>query len=375
MLKNLLPQKIDRYLIQELMGPFIGGLVFFMFLLLMFQALRLADSFIVQGVQGIMLVKIIGLMLVTFLPFAIPVAFLIAIVLAFSRLSADSELVAMKACGMSLYRLSRSALMISIGVALVSLFLNMDWVPNSERALRKSFIRLANTKAVSVIKEGTFTTGFFDLLIYADKVDRKTNQLKKVFIYDERESKNPVTVVASEGEIVPIKKKSDLGTSLVLKLYKGTLHTSNAILKTFQKIEFDEYQLFLKIDAGSDGIEEKPSITPHRELLERVKREEQAHPGGHYQRELMTEFWRRIAIALTPLFFVFLGMSYGSFKARTGKSASWLYALITIIGYWSLQSVFYELGKTAQIHPLFAGLTPVLILAVFSTLLFKKSYK
>jgi lipopolysaccharide export system permease protein len=92
-------KKIDGYLLAEVAGPFLGGLFFFVFLFLMFQILRLADFFIVHGAPLSTLAKLTGLLTLSFIPTALPIAFLISILMAFGRLSADSELVAMKACG------------------------------------------------------------------------------------------------------------------------------------------------------------------------------------------------------------------------------------------------------------------------------------
>src|SRR4051794_35482679 len=99
--------RIDRYLLAEVIGPFFGGIVFFVFLSLMFQALRLTEFFIVHGVPGGTLSKMALLMSLSFLPTALPIAFLIAVLVAFGRLSADSELVALKANGLSVHRMAR----------------------------------------------------------------------------------------------------------------------------------------------------------------------------------------------------------------------------------------------------------------------------
>src|SRR4051812_22541652 len=107
------PRKIDAYLVSEVLGPFTGALIFFLFISLMFQALRLTEFFIVHGVPGGMLLKMAGLLGLSFMPTALPVAFLVAVLVAFGRLSADGELVAMKACGIGVTRLAVPVLMVS----------------------------------------------------------------------------------------------------------------------------------------------------------------------------------------------------------------------------------------------------------------------
>ena len=148
-------------------------MVFIIFILLMFQALRLAESFIVHGVAASLLGKMTLLMALSFVPTALPVAFLFAVLVGFGRLSSDSELVALKACGVSTMRMTISISFFAAIVVAVSIVLNVNWIPWGEREFKTTLIRVTNTKIVSSIKEGTFTTGFYDLLIFADKVDPK----------------------------------------------------------------------------------------------------------------------------------------------------------------------------------------------------------
>src|SRR3954447_22344804 len=94
---RLRPTRLDRYVLGEVAAPFLGGMVFFIFLFLMFQLLKFAEFFIVHGVPGGVLGKMTLLLTLQFMPATLPIAFLIAVLVGFGRLSSDSELVAMKA--------------------------------------------------------------------------------------------------------------------------------------------------------------------------------------------------------------------------------------------------------------------------------------
>lgn len=130
LIRRFLHPRIDRYVLTEVIGPFLGGTVFFVFIFMMFQALRLADFFINRGVGGALLGKLSALMALSFLPMALPPAFLIAVLVAYGRLSSDSELVAMKASGMSLIRLAVPPILVAFVMMGVSLALNSEWVPS-----------------------------------------------------------------------------------------------------------------------------------------------------------------------------------------------------------------------------------------------------
>lgn len=364
-------KKIDRYLLTEVMGPFFGGLVFFVFLFLMFQMLRLADFFIVHGAPFLTLLKLTGLLTLTFIPTALPIAFLISILMAFGRLSSDSELVAMKACGMSLLRLAAPVLAFAALVSAFSLTLNLEWVPWSQRAFKSTLLKVSNTKAVSSIKEGTFTSGFFDLLVYADKVDSQTNRLYRVFIYDERDAKNPMTIVAQTGEIVPVANVSELGNSILLRLYHGSIYRNDVATATAQKIAFGEYKLYLQIEEGADTSITKPGMIPVRELVSKIK----AYPPRSFEGlELQSELWKRVAMGLTPFFFVFLGIGFGTVRTRSVRASAAIVAFGTLLTYWTLQLAMVTVVlKGWFMVPFLAMQIPNVILGIVGIWSFRRS--
>lgn len=329
------PKKLDLYILTEVAGPFVGGMLFFSFVFLMFQLLRLAEFFIVHGVSLPTLAKMAGLLILSFLPMALPVAFLVAVLMSFGRLSSDSELVAMKASGISLFRMALPVCFFATFAIALSLALNLQWVPNGERAFKDLLIRISNTKAVSSVKEGTFTSGFFDLLIFAEKVDSKSNQMQKVFIYDEREPKNPLTVVAQTGEVVPVKNGSDIAASAVLKLYNGSIHRNDSSAQTYSKGDFGEYRLFLNVPEGAANSTQKPKMLAYNELNETIRK---LPEGSQENRQMRAELWRRYAIAFSPMFFVFLGIGFGTVRTRAVRSGAALIAIVTLLIYWSLQT-------------------------------------
>lgn len=358
-LRRLLPMRLDFYILAEVVGPFLGGIFFFIFIFLMFQALRLADFFIVHGVPGRLLLKMVGLMALAFMPTSLPVAFLISVLVAFGRLSSDSELVAMKANGLSMYRLAAPVLAFGALVSCFSLALNLEICPWGDRLFKTTLIRVGNTQVVSSIREGTFTSGFFDLLIFADHVDQKNGHMRRVFIYDERQANNPLVVVASAGDIVPVKTGSELNTAAVLKLKNGSIHRNDLTENTYQKIDFEEYRLFLKVAEGTADTVIKPQMIPLPELRDKIV---SSDPTTYLGREFRGELYRRFAVAVTPLIFVFLGMGMATVRTRAVRAGAVLTALVTLFIYWGTQTAATIAMQKGQIPPLFAMTLPDLLI-------------
>jgi len=368
-LRSLIPIRIDAYIITEIAGPFLGGVVFFSFIFLMFQTLRLAEALIEHSVPGTILLKMIGLMVVSFLPLAFPLAFLISTLVAFGRLSSDSELVAMKANGVSVHRLALPGFVLSMVVAATSLGLNLEWVPTAKLELKSTLLRLTNTKPIATIKEGTFTSGFFDLLLYAERVDQKTNELEKVFIYDERDPKNPQAIIARSGEIVPVKIESDLGASIALRLYDGNIHSNDILQGVYQKTNFREYQVYLKVSAGADTAIGKPTNYPYHVLRSLQKTE----TDPRRRREILTEEIKRWMTALAPFLFVLIGIGYGTVRGRAVRSGAAITTLLVIIPFYLIQTVCENWAYAGKLPPALAMLIPNLLLLVIGVRGYRKA--
>jgi lipopolysaccharide export system permease protein len=368
-LKELLPIAFDRYLAMEVVGPFFGGVIFFTFILLMFQMLRLASAMIEHAAPPMIMLKIVGYLSVTFMPIVLPLAFLLAVLVAFGRLSSDSELVAMKANGVSIFRLTTPILVLGLIVAAGSLALNLNWAPQAKIGWRQTVIRLTNTTPIAAIRENTFTTGFFGLLIYAEKVDSKTNRLANIFIYDERDPRAPRSVIAPEGQIIPIKTNSDLGASVTLKLYDGEIHFNDTATVTYQKTKFREYSVNLSILEGANNAVGNYLNYTYAELLgvDRVSL------SPRMRNELFTEIYSRWFTALTPIFFALIGMGLGTVRARGASTSAALTSLLIIIPTYILQMIGQNIGFSGTVPPFLATLMPDLFLLILGVWAYRKA--
>lgn len=361
---------IDRYIFTEILAPLVGGVLFFCFVFLMFQLLRLAEFFIVHGVPLASLLKLTSLLCLSFLPFALPISFLIGLLMAFGRLSMDSELIALKAGGYSLRRLGAAPLAIALLVSALSLALNLEWVPRAERELKLELAEIGNTRIVSAIHAGTFTSGFFDLLVYADKVNNRNNEMDGVFIYDEREPKNPLTVVANKGKWTTQRTQQG-GSTAILKLSNGNIHRSDAVEGSYQKIDFDEYRIFLKIEGGGGAPGTKPKMLTAPQILNAIRESRQSDPRQH--RVLEAEWWRRLAVAAAPVCFVLLGIGSGTLPTRSVRSGSALIAFGVLLVYYGLLSWGGSLAESGTVPAWLALQGGNVVTAVWGLLAFRSA--
>ena len=361
---------VDGYVFREVLSPFLAGILFFAFVFLLFQMLRMAEELIVNNAPISLILKLLWAMIVNFLPLGIPISFLVGVLFAFSRLSGDSELVAMKASGMSLLSISKSVFFLSVLVSILSLLLALEWAPWSEVAMRNTLLKIGNRKFASSINEGTFSSGFFNLLIYTEKANNRAGRMEKVFIYDERDKTHPVTVVSKTGELIRVQSGEDDLGGLVMQLQDGSIHQSEQSVLNYNKTDFQTYQIYFDIPDSTGKFGFGPRMYSFEALKDKIKDPKLL---DNQRRDLVTEYWRRLAIAIAPILFVLLGIGFGTVRTRGARMGVMIVAFVTMAVYWQLQVSAIFLGEKGIVPPWFALQIPNIIVGVAGWISFKRA--
>lgn len=356
---NLRSSLFFRYIVQEISTPFLGATLFFVFILLMFQLIRLSDFLVVHSVAPDIIFRLLGYLILSFFPVVLPIAFLLAVLVGFGRLSSDAEITAMRAAGVSIYSFLLPVGFIGVLVFLATLMLNLYLVPWGNYMFRYEVFRISNTKAIATIHEGTFTEGFFDLVVYADKVESSTNDLKKVFIFDEQKGKTPVTIVSKRGKIFDNQRDEEGTPGLLLRLFDGALYRFDKTKLLYEYVEFLTYDIFLKIETAKVGGVEKPKTMSFETLKSRIKylqRFPELSPHAQVEfLQLQVEFWKRYALSFSSLIFAIMGVAFGVIRVRTVRSNSVMICLLVLLIYWVIYSVGVRLSEQGKV-PAFMGM-------------------
>jgi lipopolysaccharide export system permease protein len=233
-------RKAILYIFFETLPGFILGLAVFLSIILMFQVLRLTEFALLHGVALSTLAEIVGYICISMLPALLPMSLLFAVLMTYGRLSADSEIVALKASGLHMSTIAAPALILGFIIALLSAQTTFEIAPWGNRQFEVLFSKLGNTKAAATIKPGTFSEGFFDMVVYANEVNSDTGQMKNIFIYDEKQSDTPLTIIAKTGQIIADPEMP--GHRILLRLNTGHIHRKSV---SHTKIQFDSYDLKL----------------------------------------------------------------------------------------------------------------------------------
>jgi LPS export ABC transporter permease LptF len=346
-----------RYVLGEMIPSFFLGVIVFVFILLMFQILRLTEFVLIHGVKITTLGAMMAYLSTSFLPILFPMSLLFAVLLTYSRLSADSEIVAFRAVGLSMVSIIAPAVILAILVSLLSLQTSFHVAPWGNRQFEVLVRKIGSTKPGVTIKEGTFSDAFFDLVVYANKVDSSAGRLSQVFIYDESKQP-PMTIIAKEGLIQT--DPDHPGHSAFLQLNNGSIHRVANGRHT--KIDFSTYQVYLSDPITESLGSKSPQSYSVDELREKIK-----DPALKVddKLELETEFHKRTAIAFACLLFALVGVGLGTTANRRNvKSGGAVVCIGLIVTYWIIYVTCEGAARQGQIAPFIAMWIPNMIFTI-----------
>jgi len=345
-------KKAAQYIFFEMLPSFILGLLVFISIILMFQVLRLTEFALVHGVTLKTIAEIIGYVVISLLPVLFPMALLFSVLLTYGRLSQDSEIVAMKASGLPMGTLLLPALILATFVGIISAQMSFNIAPWGNRQFEVLYSRLANTKAGAVIKEGTFSEGFFDMVVYANTVDSNKGLLRDVFIYDEKAGDVPLTIIAREGQIIPDPERP--GHEVLLRLKNGEIHRQ---AKTHTKISFDTYDVHFSEPLNLEEKKKSPQSLTLQEVRTRLKEDLSKDP--ELERTLRTEYHKRWAISVLCLVFAMIGVGLGTTtNRRAAKAGGMILCIVLIIFYWVLYVAAEGMARSGSLPVAFAIWAP-----------------
>lgn len=342
-------RRAQLYIFKEMLPSFLLGVIVFLLILLLFQALRLTEFVLVHGVKLDTILALITYMMVSFLPVILPMSLLFSILLTYNRLSHDAELTALRASGLSMAYLTFPAILLGLIISFISLETSFYIGPWGNSKFELITSKIGRSKAVATIREGTFSTGFYDMMVYANKVDSKKGLLEKIFIYDERPN-TPMTIIAKRGQLLQNPKNPK--QSGMLRLIDGNIHQQ--MQDSYTKIDFEIYDISLteeeaqankNLSLSSYSINHIRSEKKRLKDLDRSQLDEAQAKAIHKKAILLdAEIYKRWSVPFLNIVFSILGVGLGVVNnKRSGKSNGFVTSMGVIVCYW----VFYITGENA----------------------------
>ena len=250
---------IFKYILKAHIGPFVFSVVTLMSVFLLQFFMKFADKLIGKGLESIVIIKLVTYNLAWMLVLVIPMAVLVSTLMAFGSMAQNNEIAVLKASGMSLYKMLIPPLLGSIIIAGLLILFNNYVYPDANHAARVLAQDITKKKPTLSLVPGVFSQEIPNKSILARTINRETNELGDLTIYDKSDSKSISVVTAKKGKLYFTKNQ----LNLMLDLYDGEIHTSNIYdYKPYRKVIFERHKI--SMDASQFSFSQDSSRTYRR---------------------------------------------------------------------------------------------------------------
>jgi LPS export ABC transporter permease LptG/LPS export ABC transporter permease LptF len=325
---------IDRYVIRQVLMPFLLGLLVFTFIFIIPTLMIYAEELVAKGVSGLLIAGLMLRLVPQALAITLPMSLLLALLVAFGRLSADREFVALQACGVSLLRLLRPVGLIAVTAWVAATYVLIFAVPDANQAFRQIVFDVTSQRAEGEIKPRVFHDDFFpDIVLYAREVPPTGGGWNGVFLADLRPDRQPVVYLARHGHLVI--DRTNQRVDVVLD--DVTTHTNNDGKYDVGDLE----SLVLGVDGG--GLFGRAQTKGFREMTIAELRAQMAEnstiidtatgrPVSTHNEEM--EIHKRFSIPVACLVFGLIGLALGATHRRDGMLGSFVLGIVVVFAYY-----------------------------------------
>jgi len=347
---------LTLYIIREIASLFLLGIVVFTLILLMGRLIKLTDLVISRGVPMADISRMILYLMPSFLVFTIPMAFLLAVLLAFGRLSADNEITVMKSGGLSLVEIMPPVVVCAVVAVLLTIAISTIGVPWGNTAFKRISFDILSKNVAATIREKVFWDEIPGIILYTDHYDEQNRTLKGIIIQDSRDQARPMTIFAAAGKVGCSPNQQDI----CMVLDNGSIHTAGKG-DEYRLVNFNEYALTVAGPGKEGGIGRNELDMGIGELRQQINNP--ATPKST-RLKLAAELQSRFAFPFASLVFAVVAVPMGIQNRRSGKSAGFSVSIGLLLAYYVLLSLLRTLAERGGLPAWLALWLPNMIFLV-----------
>ena len=370
---------LDRYIGREVVSHALLGVVVFTFVFFVPQLVRLMDL-VVRHSGGLATVALLFLCtLPPVLAFTLPMAVLVGVLIGLGRLSADSEIVALHASGISLRRLLVPIGAVALAAGLTTLLITFWLSPASVRTLRRLEGRIITSQAPFSVQPRVFDERFPGLVLYVQDVEAAATHWRGVFLASSsrtvagedrgsdaqpgRGVRPSAVTIAEDALIASGRAKGEI----VLHFGNGSTHELDpSYPDRYNVTTFGASDIPIDISAAA-----LPGKNAPLSIAERSTGSLLAEAGPHW-REARLEFHRRIAFPAACIVFALLGVPIGVRPRRGGRAAGLILTLALIGGYYFLFVTGDHMAALGRIDPWLGVWSANIVTALLGLFFFRR---
>lgn len=358
-----LVRRLDRYVVAEVSGPLALGFLVYTFILLLQLLFKLAELIIRRGLDAEVVGRLVWLSLPNILVLTIPMSLLFGILIAVGRLAADSELIAMRSSGVSLYQLYRPILLLSLALAGVNTFIAVRVLPEGNRQYSQLLLEIGARDISSLVEPRVFNENWPGKVLYVFDVPERSQRWQGVFFSEALPTGQTSEVTVAEwGEI----QLDEAGERVVLHLENATTHRVDLSKPgEYQTTRHRSLDRVLEEAFTSTQKARVASRAPNRRELtipQLAARADDPAVGAEDRNLYTVEIHKKLAIPMACVVFGLIALPLGFNNRRGGKSSGFAISIALILFYWILLNHGEDSARLGRMPPWLAMWLPNLLL-------------
>ena len=392
---------IERYVFGAFLTSFFLAFLVLSFVLTVGLMVQIV-GYMLQGIPVDLVARFAFVSFPETMQWTIPIALLVSSILVFSRMSADSEVAAMRACGVNLLTVTRWPLLFAVVCTALGVFVNNEIVPRGHQVRRDLTRRISVGAGLELLEPGRVIDDFPKVKIYFE--EKEGNWLKDLIVLDFSNPKVDRMVTAAKALV------TSEGRDVVLDLHGMTVdpldernpgmaraarfqyrvkdalkdRTYKRKVKDFRFLEMMDKIREAKSDVknpeaaaarkakerlekadGRDRTEKKDAVAKELKLGKKVFKRQLS--------ELRTEFQKRMVFAFASICFVLVGIPLGIRAQRRESSIGMAIALVVALGYYLVVILMTSMDKSYAVRPDLLIWLPVVLCAALAGYLIPKN--
>jgi len=351
---------LTRYITGEILSHALIGCVIFTFILFMKELPRILEMVVHNSSTLASVVEVFLFTLPNFLMVTVPMAVLVGVLLGFSRLAADSEIIAMRASGLGIGYFVRVAFIVALGGTALGLVNSLYLAPRANQAI------LAMDKALAMqasyeIEPRVFDEDFRNFVLYVQDVRSGTGAAnwRQVFMANTTDPTTPMIITAASATVAN-DGMSDSTQELLMRLRDGSRHeTVSGQPQQYNISIFD----FIDMPLASNQQNEAHLGRLDTNIYAMSTNDLWQRRHGPDGKRFMIEIHKRFSYPVACLVLMLVGVPLGVTSQRGGKSSAWVFTILLVFLYYLVSSTGIALGKQNWISAFFAVWSANLIFA------------
>lgn len=355
------------YIATEMLAPFFASFLILYSVFFLVTLLPLLDVVLDLKIGLADFIRLSCYIFPHMLLYVIPMACMTGVIVGFTRLTNDREMLVLKSSGISLRQLLPPVFLIAVTISILTGFFSVKLVPAGELAMKHLMFQLAKEKISKGLQERTFTEALGDLVVYVDRVD-EDDHWHGVYVSDMRNRVQPIIIMAEGGYL-----DAEIERMMVtIILSNGTLHHTDE--PESQVIRFQRYQMQIplqpptQINGDHLTLLDRGSMT-QRQLLDATEKYGRDERRGIV---FLTEFHHRLALPVGCLILSLLGFPLG-LQTGPGRQAQGIPLGLFFFILYYVMTTFGQVLAEDFVVPVLIGLwLPNILFLVLTVLVFRR---